>query len=54
MSFWLIFCLPEVMESNASNLRVEYLVLREVHYGGTWEGDGQFACGHVKTQTCSS
>ncbi len=46
VSYWLIFTLPpSVNQSNSHNLSLQYLVYREVSYGGNWKGGGGFACG---------
>jgi hypothetical protein len=44
-SYWLIFNLPGVNQSDTPNLALQYLVLRELSYGGAWDGGGAFACG---------
>jgi hypothetical protein len=45
VSYWLIFNLPGVNQSDTPNLGLQYLVLRELSYGGAWDGGGAFACG---------
>jgi hypothetical protein len=44
-SYWLIFVLPGVNQSNAHDLSLQYLMMWEQHYGGKYEGGGAFACG---------
>jgi hypothetical protein len=47
-SYWLIFNLPGVSQRDTPDLTLKYLVLRELSYGGEWEG-GSFACGPCET-----
>jgi len=44
MSYWLIFYIPGVNQSNARGWSLQYLGLRERGYGGNWVGGG-LACG---------
>ncbi len=49
VTYWFIFYIPNVVMSDVPNLKLFWLSLVELEYGGTWDG-GSFSCVPVQCQ----